>query len=695
MKKRMIERKSVLVILLISFLSFQFTSAKLSLEEIRTVSDNVLVVFFTSDTVDVYEVNIDNKGEWKINGVPVTEIYRYATQANVCDHHIYLQITKLESGKNYKLETPYGTKEFEFNDKKILCESIKINQAGYSALSKVRYANFSIWLGTGGSKKINGPLPDFEVFEQASNKLITDGTIQEMGFDTSSGDYVYRINLANVPEGGPYKIVVKGYGSSYPFGVGGEFSKQLAYKIFRSQYLQRCGCPIDKPDIRNKACHTLIYDVDGPIGEANIEVEGTEPSFACYGGYHDAGDADRRAYHLINPIINLMIYEAFPKAFFDGQYDIPGEFDEEYNILSYTNGIPDIIDEAEWGTLVWEYLQNDDGSIHFGTETKGYPHPFAAPMDQDDKKYGTIKPDPKATCTAAGLFMHLARILKPYKPERSAELKERAEKAFEFGVNDMADPEKLYYYIQKYLFTGDTNAHNKVKELYTISDSLKFHLFNTQGYSLNDSHFDNPAYFFSYIIETNAERYTAIIDHFKWALKEAADSNIAELNKYAYPVGNPSNTGGWGHNVKQPKYACAPLLYWSLTKDQSYIDGASQLMDYKLGLNPIGISYVTGLGSNQINNIHDRESAYTQSLGWGPKPGITIFGPGIIGRWRTSEVLPTAKDLPYERRFVDDRGAIYFTEFTIFETMSHDALYTILSDGGKWDGKNPFEESDK
>ena len=136
---------------------------------------------------------------------------------------------------------------------------------------------------------------------------------------------------------------------------------------------------------------------------------------------------------MANPVINLMIFEAFSEYFSDGQYNIPGDFDEEYRILNYENGIPDIIDEAEWGTLAWEFLQNEDGTIHFGTETRGYPDPFAAPMDLDDKKYGTVKTDPRATCTGAGLFIHLARVLKPYKPERSDILLKRGDKAMEAG----------------------------------------------------------------------------------------------------------------------------------------------------------------------------------------------------------------------------------------------------------------------
>ena len=682
----------LLVILMALFL-YKPVMAHLIFKEIRTASNNVLVAFFTSDTLDMQEANIDNLSDWTLNGKPALNLFRYATQANPCDHHIYIETDRLDEGKNYQLNTPYGATQFTFSARDMFCESIKTNQAGYSALTKKRYANFAIWLGTGGNRSIEGPLPEYVVFEQYSGKEILSGQLTLFGEDSSSGDYVYRIDLSGVPEGGPYKIAVNGYGCSYPFGVGGEFIKQAAYTMFRAQYLQRCGCPIEKPDIRKKACHTLIYDVDGPIGEANIVVKGDEPTYKCYGGYHDAGDADRRAYHLSNPAINVMIYEAFPDLFYDGQFDIPGKFDEEYNIKSYSNNIPDILDEAEWGTLAWEYLQNDDGSVHFGTETKGYPDPFAAPMDQDNKKYGTVNVDPRATNTCAGLFMHLARILKPYKPEKSAELVERAEKAMAFGQKDMAEPEKLYFYIQKYLLTGDTSAHRQIKSLYKIAGGLKDNLFETPGYSLNDDKFDNPAYIFSYIVEKNRPTDSAIVDYFKSAIKEAADSNIAELRKHAYPVGNNSAKGRWGHNVRQPMYACAPLLYWSLSKNQEYMDAASELMDFKLGLNPIGISYATRLGVHRVHNPHDRESAYTISKGWGPKPGITVFGPGIPG-WRRKalQVIPGIDELSKERQYVDDLGTISFNEFTIFETLTHDALYTVLAGGGKWSGEDPYSK---
>jgi endoglucanase len=658
--------------------------------EIRTASNQVIVAFFRSDTVDLDEINTVELSGWKINGQQPVEIHKYVMQADQCNHHIYLKTNTLKEGEPYLIETPYGNKEFTFHEKDVFCESIKTNQAGYSALSRSRYANFAIWLGTGGAEKIEGELPGYEVFALASGESVLTGKLQEVGKDTSSGDFVYRIDLAGVPEGGPYKIAVHGYGCSYPFGVGGEFSKRLAHTIFRAQYLQRCGCPIHEPEIRANPCHTLIFDLDGPIGEANIDVIGNEPTFLCYGGYHDAGDADRRAYHMANPIINLMIYEAFPEYFCDGQYNIPGDFDEHYQILNYENGIPDIIDEAEWGALAWEYLQNEDGTIHFGTETRGYPDPFAAPLDLDNKKYGTVKTDPRATCTGAGLFLHLARILKPYKPDKAEVLVKRGELAMEAGRDTMAAPERLYYHIQRYLLFGEEADHRKIKELYTIAGGLKDRLYSTPGYSLNDKYFDNPAYILSYVMAKNVETDPEIVTFFKNAIHEAADANIAELKSHAYPVGNNPAGRDWGHNVRQPQYACAPLLQWKLTGEQSYFDAASELMDWKLGLNPLGISYVTGLGFHQVHNIHDRESAYTASKGWGLKPGITAFGPGVTG-WRSrARVIPPISELPKERQFSDDRSIISFTEFTIFETMHYDALYTILSGGGKWNGTDPF-----
>ncbi len=663
-------------------------SGALKLEEVRTASNNVLVACFKSTTVNPNEVNIADLSAWKLNSEPVTAIHKFVTEADACDHHIYLHVPVLQNGNRYTLQTPHGETTFVFDDHRVFCESIKTNQNAYSALSKVRYANFAIWLGDGGPQPIDGRLPDYTVFRLPGGETIAQGTLREIGKDASSGDHVYRIDLSAVPEGGPYSIAVAGYGCSYPFGVGGDFSRKLAHVSFRALYHQRCGCPVHEPyawNIRMKPCHTTIYQTSQPIGEARLVVKGTEPTFIAYGGYHDAGDADRRTYHMDVTATLLTTYEAFPELFTDDQYNIPDRFDAQYNIVGKANGIPDILDEAEWGGMFWEYMQEPSGAIHWGTETQGYS-PFTT-YDRETKRFGTEVLDRRSAAFAAGMFMHLARLIQTYKPQRAAELQKHAELAMAAAGNAARPSHRLYFAVQKYLLTGDESAHQTVKEL---ADAA-------QAYA---GTFNNPpesfagggwlaSFFFSYIVEKKRPTDPHVVSRFKEAIKAAAEREMGFLAANAYPVGTPLNLRWWGSNAAQGQYAYPCLLYWSLTKDQKYVDAASQLMDYVQGLNPLGKCYMCGIGFNRVHNPHDRESAYTKQQGWGPRPGILVFGPGGSGRGVS---LPEVRTLPRERRYIDNRGSIQWSEFTIYQSLCFPAaVYPVLANGGKWeDTRDPF-----
>jgi endoglucanase len=682
-------------LLIITFCLWSSLAAKaeLTLKEVRTASKDVLVAYFKSTLINADEVNTTNLASWKLNGQPVTAINKFVTEADACDHHIYLQVPTLINGTTYTLRTPHGDMTFVFDDRTTFCESIKSNQNGYSALSKVRYANFAIWLGDGGSRQISGELPSYTVFRLANGAIIAQGTLQAIGEDASSGDFVYRIDLSAVPEGGPYKIAVKGFGCSHPFGVGGDFSRRLGYVSFRSLYHQRCGCPIVEPyawNIKPDPCHTTIWQVNGPITEARLVVTGNEPTFTAYGGYHDAGDADRRTYHMDVPVTLMTTYEAFPQLFTDDQFNIPDKFDETYHILGKGNGIPDILDEAMWGTMFWEYMQETNGQIHWGTETKGYS-PFTT-YEKDPTRFGTEVLDPRSASFASGMFMHLARLIQPYNAARSQELQKHAEMAFSAAGDAVRPTHKLYYAVQKYLLTGDEAAHQIVKDLSSTAS----------GYANNyngapESFAGNgwlASYFYSYIVAKDRPTDPAVVAQFKDAIKAAADKEINYLAGNAYPVGTPANLRWWGSNTAQGQYAYPCLLYWSLTKEQKYMDAVSQLMDYVQGLNPLGKCYMTGIGFNRVHNPHDRESAYTKKQGWGPRPGILVFGPGGTGRGVS---VPAVSGLARERRYIDNLGSIQWSEFTIYQSLCFpSAIYPVLAEGGKYDERiDPFSLQQK
>jgi endoglucanase len=181
---------------------------------------------------------------------------------------------------------------------------------------------------------------------------------------------------------------------------------------------------------------------------------------------------------------------------------------------------------------------------------------------------------------------------------------------------------------------------------------------------------------------------------FKAAIQAAADKEIDYLAGNAYPVGTPPNLRWWGSNTAQGQYAYPCLLYWSLTKEQKYIDAVSQLMDYVQGLNPIGKCYMTGIGFNRMHNPHDRESAYTKRQGWGPRPGILVFGPGGSGRGVS---VPPVSGLARERRYIDNMGSIQWSEFTVYQSLCFpSAVYPVLAQGGNYDERtDPFSPEPK
>jgi len=87
------------VLLALMILCYPLTAhAALTLQEVRTASNNVIVVYFKSTTINATEVNTASLAQWTVNGQPVTAINKYVMQADSCDHYIYLTVPPLVSG---------------------------------------------------------------------------------------------------------------------------------------------------------------------------------------------------------------------------------------------------------------------------------------------------------------------------------------------------------------------------------------------------------------------------------------------------------------------------------------------------------------------------------------------------------------------------------------------------------------------
>ena len=211
----------------------------LELEEIRTASNTVLVTYFKSTTIKANEVNTADLGfleaQWRTG----------CGDQQVCHRGRRLRSPHLLASSRQRSGTECITRCTLHTVTPASCLTTTRSSASPSETNQrhipafqVRYANFAIWLGDGGARPISGSLPAYSVFKLSSGE-----TVRKVERDWQRhilGGFHERIDLATVPEGGPYKIAVQGYGCSYPFGVGGDFSRRLAHiSTFRSLYHRR------------------------------------------------------------------------------------------------------------------------------------------------------------------------------------------------------------------------------------------------------------------------------------------------------------------------------------------------------------------------------------------------------------------------------------------------------------------------
>ena len=670
---------------------------------VATFSDGFDPARFEKDpllaTVDDYLVNakkpsvlyfsrsvIDQKAKTRAGDYPLNTMYR-----------VYLVLEEaLVNDTQYSIETPYGVYEMVFHDKHTSCESIKVNQVGYHPQSTQRYANLGVFMGDGGSLLLQEPVI-YRVIDEHQREIFS-SQAEYRGYDgfstISSGEHVYRLDLAKVPKGGPYWISVDGFGISHPFSISLDAVRESAFVYTRGLYHQRCGIALEQPytEYTRDICHQEVAITRTPwSGTGFIHVDPIVPKINIFGGYHDAGDFDRRPFHTIIPLMMLSYYEAFPSHFFDGQFNLPES----------GNTLPDFLDEALWGVSLYQNLQIDDprdrqyGGICAGTETSAHPEYGKVNAATDHLVYGTWAVSLEVTAYGAGLMAHSARLLKafPQFQTRAEGLYNQALLAWQYHqeqtrYENLYDVSYLYASLQLYLaslvFEEDNAAFSealhqsfeKVATLLLIEDGSWPHQYRP-GNSMAQI---TTSHFISYLLHEETKQTSLAKALHALIEKEVAKGTWMGFSLQAsfYPQG-ATKAYGWGAATAQGRYADPYIYAYRLATDenrkQELFDIVSQFSDYALGLNPLGMSFVTGLGTVQVASPLHLDSYFFKEAGMDPVPGILVFGPTLersnaaYQRVVSDVLYPEWEDLPAQRRWTDGWSLVNSNEFTVWETM--------------------------
>ena len=117
----------------------------------------------------------------------------------------------------------------------------------------------------------------------------------------------------------------------------------------------------------------------------------------------------------------------------------------------------------------------------------------------------------------------------------------------------------------------------------------------------------------------NEEIKSAIIS----AILKRADALLKTVNADGYGTALTEKEYIWGSNLSVANNGLHLYDAWALTGRHEYLDAAAEQLHYLLGRNPMGLSYVTGCGTDAIKHPHHRPSGFQGKA----MPGMLSGGP--------------------------------------------------------------------
>ncbi|SPE36609.1 conserved hypothetical protein [Candidatus Sulfopaludibacter sp. SbA6] len=628
-------------------------------------------------------------------GAPDYEIgygKRYRDDVLDVDHRLYLVLAEpIGSVDILRIRGPQGISVLlPFNDRYLETPAIHLNQAGYNPHATKRYAYISGWMGDGGGLSLTRFPSTAEILQDDSRAVIGTAPItKRSAMDSEAGSEVKQIDLSAVApaEKTGFRLRIPGVGVSWPTSVSQSAAFHAYYIVTRGLFHNRWGGDL-KPQYTEWSRPPDYHHVyTGELADFTKLFPADTPRTAerrLTGGYHDAGDFEQRPMSTVVPQLLMRALDLNAKPFTDSQLNIPES----------GNGIPDLLDEALWGVVPWEQLQESDGGVRLGVQSHRHPWGFYLASD-DPLPYWTFSRDANTTARAAGIFAQAARLVAPYDRARAEELKQRAVKAWSYAeANAAGNAQRLYAAGELYRLTR--------QQIYKDAFERVWHAVGPYGafgdfapYQLSQSDYragkrSMPDYVQGYIAAASPAAEIKTMAG-AWFTKYADEAVKRMESEHAYRNPRPANYPmDWGQGTTMVRFldtVIARLQLGGLSpqQKQQYFDALSLAADYVLGANPSGLVYITGLGSRPVEEPLHLDSLVFIKQGKGPLPGIPVFGPTAAAP-KAAYTLPVVEAFypafarrPEAFRYADVRSVPNFNEFSVWETQAPDVeLFAIL-----------------
>ena len=459
---------------------------------------------------------------------------------------------------------------------------IRINQVGYKPDSPkiVVFAN------------VDALISEFSVVSQDGEIVFTGAVSQEQVYN-NSGEVIKTGDFSELTAEGIYHIEIYGYDNSYEFAISENVYDDLSTALSKMFYYQRCGMELSKEyagEFAHGACHAenaTIYDI-----EQIIDVTG---------GWHDAGDYGRYITPAAKAVIDLLLaYENAPEKYSDAT-----------GIDESGNGIPDILDEVKYELDFFLKMQDSaSGGVYHKVTTASFT--FSIMPDAYKDELIVCPMSGMATADFAAVMAKAYTIYSPIDKEFADICLQSAEKAWQWLI---VNPHEQSFTNPQYITTGeygDTSSEDErfwaASELYLATQKDEYHqyiktfpIYSGLGWR-NMGMYGMIAYLKLPEGAYDETLYNKILDRLIGEADTIADLCKSDL----YSASLKTNEYDWGSNMTVANNGMLLLIANDCRPDAKYIDAAHEQLNYLLGKNAMGISYITNFGTNYAHNPHHR-----------------------------------------------------------------------------------------
>ena len=597
----------------------------------------------------------------------------------------------MKSGAKYTFSSKlynYKSITVSWSDSTCLSQCIKVNQVAYLANASAKFALLGKWVGTAGALDFPN-VNTFEVVNLKTGKVVLNGKPElrrQAGNKNETpykidltGENLYRLNLSSLKTPGYYYIKIPNVGRSYSFKISDNAYQELLFTTIRMLYHNRCGIPLEKKYtswVRNKCskhCKLAIvpeyysgikWDNDfHSIKRFLDENKGKLKYKTVSGGYHDAGDFDRRHAHLQIPMLLSFAFEGNPKAFIDKQFKIPES----------GNGIPDILDEAYFGLIFSLMTQWPDGGVPAGSEAWGHPktnsgnNDWCTNVDNESTDYVILPVIQDSTIKFALAAAQLSHLMKKYPAgkKKANKLLKAAIKAYALAVKKFPPTNDE----QKTWFAGAaTQLLRSTQQKKYAVDIEKYKLAKYDFLKL-------PAAIFATSYAILPEKTPELDKAFQAKLK--ADFQGAVLwayNSFIKKEGYISFRHPWAPimaGTASGNQAIFPALAYIATKNPELKEILTLTADTVLGANASGMVFATGIGQKHFQHplhLDSMNDNIEESV-----PGCWVYAPYARGAHhleRNSGMVPEKGKRPLGYQFLDVDQCVPQAEFTVWENSA-------------------------